>query len=288
MSSKLLTVVTVVYNAEDLIEETIKSVIYQTAFENIEYLVIDGASTDNTMSIVKNYADKIDVLVSEPDKGIYHAMNKAIDLATGKWINFMNAGDTFVSPTTVDQCLNAISETTDVLYGNFYYVKNNNKELLKCEIKNIYTDIALNHQSMLYRTSILKKYKYNESYKIVADCDLNLKLYSNGYKFQYINIPIANFLAGGLNSQYRISTLIEFLFSLNVYIPKEKDIKKSLVFHELLQESSLNLSYKSLVKQNGPTELKELNHRIKELANIKFYKHPLVKYTKSCYSITVK
>ena len=280
MSGKLLTVVTVVYNAEDLIEATIKSVISQTAFENIQYLIIDGASTDNTMSIVKNYADEIDVLVSEPDKGIYHAMNKAIDLATGKWINFMNAGDTFVSPTTVDQCLQKVNKTTDVLYGNHYYVNGDDKELRVSEINNIYSNIILNHQSMFYRTPLIKKYKYNEIYKIVADCDLNLKLYSKGYKFQYINTPIANFLAGGINSQYRISTLIEFLFSLNAYIPKDKKITETYIFNQFIQEANQSISCSFSVKEDEPIALTSLKSLIHSLVDVSFFKQPLLKIKK--------
>ncbi len=83
---------TVTYNAEELLEETILSVINQS-YKNIEYIIIDGASTDGTIDIIKKYEEKIDYWMSEPDEGIYFAMNKAIEKATGKWINFMNAGD---------------------------------------------------------------------------------------------------------------------------------------------------------------------------------------------------
>ena len=96
-----ISVVTVCYNAVNDIEKTILSVINQT-YPNIEYLIIDGGSTDGTMDIVNKYKDKIDVIVSEPDKGIYDAMNKGIDRATGDWINFMNAGDCFFEKETVN------------------------------------------------------------------------------------------------------------------------------------------------------------------------------------------
>ena len=90
----LITIITVAYNAVKDIENTILSVLNQT-YPNIEYIIIDGGSTDGTLDIIKKYEDKISYWVSEPDKGIYDAMNKGTLKATGVWLNFMNAGDTF-------------------------------------------------------------------------------------------------------------------------------------------------------------------------------------------------
>lgn len=113
-----ISVVTVCYNAINDIEKTILSVINQT-YSNIEYIIIDGGSTDGTMDIVNKYKDKIDVIVSEPDKGIYDAMNKGIDRATGDWINFMNAGDCFFNNVALENVFprNYESVNFDILYG---------------------------------------------------------------------------------------------------------------------------------------------------------------------------
>jgi len=98
----LITVITVVLNGEKALEETIKSVISQT-YPNVEYIIIDGGSTDGTLDIIKKYEDYIDYWVSEPDKGIYDAMNKGVDLTTGQWINFINAGDRFYDEDLIEE-----------------------------------------------------------------------------------------------------------------------------------------------------------------------------------------
>jgi glycosyltransferase involved in cell wall biosynthesis len=94
MNNPLISIITVVYNGVSTLEQTILIVINQT-YKNIEYIIIDGGSIDGTVDIIKKYEDKLAYWVSEPDKGIYDAMNKGIDKATGEWINFMNAGDCF-------------------------------------------------------------------------------------------------------------------------------------------------------------------------------------------------
>ena len=97
-----ISIVTVTYNCKDTVEKTIQNVLKQT-YPNIEYIVIDGNSTDGTKEIIERYADRLAYWVSEPDKGIYDAMNKGIKAATGDWILFRNSGDYFFEPSTVEK-----------------------------------------------------------------------------------------------------------------------------------------------------------------------------------------
>ncbi|MCB0642106.1 MAG: glycosyltransferase, partial [Phaeodactylibacter sp.] len=109
-----ISVITVVYNAVDLLEDTLLSVLNQT-YDNIEYVVVDGASTDGTTEIVHRYKDRIDRWVSEPDKGLYNAMNKGLAMATGDFVWFMNAGDHIYSPDTLEKAVQHYTPETDLL-----------------------------------------------------------------------------------------------------------------------------------------------------------------------------
>ena len=111
-------VITVTYNAAAVLEDTIQSVISQT-YHHVEYIIVDGASTDGTLSIINRYKDHIARIVSEPDKGLYDAMNKGIRLATGDYLCFLNAGDSFHEDDTLQQMVHTLpgNELPDVLYG---------------------------------------------------------------------------------------------------------------------------------------------------------------------------
>lgn len=117
----LISIVTVSYNAVLTIEQTILSVINQT-YPNVEYIIIDGGSTDGTVDIIKKYEDKIAYWVSEPDKGIYDAMNKGVVVATGEWINFMNAGDIFTDGDVIDKLFhqNIIINRVGIVFGDTF------------------------------------------------------------------------------------------------------------------------------------------------------------------------
>ena len=135
-----ISVVTICYNAEKYIEETICSVLNQD-YEAIEYIIVDGASKDHTMEIVKQFDSKISKIVSEKDDGIYDAMNKGIQLASGDFIIFMNAGDRFYSNSVVKEAV-AASNKALIFYGEAMYTNDAGQNLaLMSEIRNITTPL---------------------------------------------------------------------------------------------------------------------------------------------------
>lgn len=187
-----ISIVTVCYNAVKIIEETILSVINQT-YTNIEYIIIDGGSKDGTVDIIKKYNDKIAYWTSESDNGIYDAMNKGIKKATGEWINFMNAGDSFCNLNVLAELnRNGAFDNYDLIYGDVIGKYKIGNRLLKAgNLKNITKTMQFSHQSTFAKCSLMKENLYVLTYRLAADYNFILSLYLNGRKFKYCPIPIA-------------------------------------------------------------------------------------------------
>lgn len=198
--SPLISIVTVTYNAVSCIERTITSVINQV-YDNIEYIIIDGNSTDGTVDIIKKYISKISYWVSEPDNGIYDAMNKSFKLANGDFILFMNAGDIFYSNNVLSQSIQHFTSLDSIYYGNVYFKYGTNKLVFYGNKFNHKRLIKENicHQSIFYPKIIYKNNNYNLKYKLLADWEYNIRHFSKT-KFQYIPILISVYDTEGLSS----------------------------------------------------------------------------------------
>lgn len=204
----LVSIVTVAYNAISTIEQTILSVINQT-YPNIEYIIIDGGSTDGTVEIIKKYSDKITYWVSEPDKGIYNAMNKGIMKATGEWINFMNAGDTFYDDRVIENIdFNTIDKfLVKVVYGDTVKKNNSGQSYLKAKSLNeLSRRIICCHQSIFISLLDKEDVLFNEDYIISSDYDLlcRLKKKYGIFSFLYRSMPFSVFDGLGLSSTNRL------------------------------------------------------------------------------------
>lgn len=189
------TVVTVCYNAEETIENTIKSVLEQT-YGDIEYIIKDGASKDGTMNVVNAYtSDGRIKAVSSPDSGLYNAMNEAVNIATGDYIIFMNSGDCFASNSVLEDIASK-GYCADFLYGNVIRKKLNGNELEQYGGRNsllklLFMGRMVSHQSMIVRTDIMKKYRFDESFKITADYNLFAKLLKNNHSMKNVDMVIS-------------------------------------------------------------------------------------------------
>ncbi|WPC68123.1 glycosyltransferase family 2 protein [Rhodoferax ferrireducens] len=206
----LITVVTVVFNGELHIEKTIESVINQT-YSNVEYIIIDGGSTDGTLEIIDKYENEIDYWISEKDDGIYDAMNKAIELATGSWINFMNAGDIFYSRDTLETLFNADSwnNDDDIVYGNVHIRYPDFTRVEKAgKLSRLWSGMQFCHQSAIVKTSYHKSRKFNSRNRIAADLEFFYSSYKNGARFRFEEIIMSSVSTGGLSESNRIKTIM--------------------------------------------------------------------------------
>lgn len=209
MKKKIVTIITVVRNDVNNIEKSILSILSQS-YSNIEYIVIDGASFDGTVDVIRKYADKIAFWISEPDKGVYDAMNKGIAASTGDFVIFMNSGDAFHSVDAIEKMsLNNVEKNT-IVYGNVsvkYWdgvVVEKPHEFFKTSMK--FKGVGICHQTVFFPGEILRKMRYDLSYRIASDYDLMYRMWKNGASFVYRDVVVADYEWGnGISSNpYRL------------------------------------------------------------------------------------
>lgn len=225
------TIVTCTYNAEAVLQRTLDSVMKQT-YCNIEHLIIDGVSKDKTLTMVKAYQHKNDVgesahailVFSEPDKGLYDAMNKGIDRATGDYLIFLNAGDVFPSEDTlefVEGCVGEGEELPGVLYGDTDIVNMDGHFLRHRRLtppkrlswRSFMWGMLVCHQSFYARADIAKGIHYNLDYRFSADVDWCIRIMRESARrhlpLRNVNAVITNYLDGGMSVQNHKASLKE-------------------------------------------------------------------------------
>lgn len=198
-----VSIITVCYNAVNTIEQTIKSVLGQS-YRDIEYVIIDGKSTDGTLDILEKYRDKIAGFVSETDDGIYDAMNKGIRMATGEIVGIINADDWY-EPTTVEHVVECFKkERVDIVHGNIRLIEKDGsiKEAPRMKsMDKLWHSMVIRHPATFVRKIVYEKYGlYNTKYKIAADYDFVLRCYAKRVTFFYLNEMLSNFRLTGISS----------------------------------------------------------------------------------------
>ncbi|MFD1629054.1 glycosyltransferase family 2 protein [Pseudopedobacter beijingensis] len=212
--SPILSVITVVYNDEKNIERTIKSILRQT-YPHIEYIVVDGASNDNTLNIINKYKDQIAKIISEPDKGIYDAMNKALKIASGDYLLFMNSGDEIYADNTVSDLFSLIPDA-DIYYGETEMINDKLESLGRRRHqapdnftwKGFKYGMSICHQA-IYAKRSLADYYDNEHYQLSADIDWILNIAKKSKKIVNANVYVAKYLVGGMSKKKHWQSLKE-------------------------------------------------------------------------------
>ena len=209
---KKITVVTICFNSVNIIERTILSVLNQK-YTNIEYIIIDGGSIDGTNDIISKYNNKIDVFISEPDKGIFHAMNKGLLYSSGEWVIFMNAGDEFYNENVVvDISEISFDQQTAVVYGKTYVdgKVEDPSELIVLK----FGGIMACHQSIFYnRNNCGEELIYRTEFNFCGDIELTRRLYLKQYKFESVDFVVSKYLGGGHSTRISwIARLAKFYY----------------------------------------------------------------------------
>jgi glycosyltransferase involved in cell wall biosynthesis len=203
-----LTVITINYNNLSGLKKTVPSVLEQT-YQDFEYIIIDGGSTDGGSNFIESYSDKLNYWISERDGGVYNAMNKGILKATGEYIILMNSGDTFYSADTLEKVLPELESGEDIIYGNAFFFNriNNEPDSLWLYPKKLGFDFfcegALNHQAVFTRKSLHDaRGGYSENYKLISDWLFMLEAFVyGGASYKYLDMTICNYDQSGFSAQ---------------------------------------------------------------------------------------
>ncbi len=210
---KKLSVITVTFNAEQTLERTLKSVSSQS-YPDIEHIIVDGKSSDNTIELVQKYKNNKIKWISEPDKGLYDAMNKGINFATGEYLCFLNAGDTFFASDTVELIMQS-ANSADIIYGETAIVDDSEKFLhmrhlkapKKLTWKSFKQGMLVCHQAFIVKREIAEPYDLN--YRFSSDFDWSIRMLKKSKFITNTNLILINYLNEGMTTANRKNSLKE-------------------------------------------------------------------------------
>lgn len=215
--SPTFSVITVTFNAADTLETTIQSVIAQT-YHQVEYLIIDGASKDGTLDIIESYKDRVSKVVSEPDKGLYDAMNKGLALATGDYVCFLNAGDTFHEDDTLEKMVHALHTATslpDVLYGETAIVDKDGhfKRMRRLSAPEKLTWKSFKHGMLVCHQAFFAKRvlaePYDLKYRFSSDFDWCVRVMKRSKSLFNTHLTLIDYLEEGMTTKNHKASLKE-------------------------------------------------------------------------------
>ncbi|MBF6597500.1 MAG: glycosyltransferase [Fermentimonas sp.] len=214
---KKLSIITITYNAEKTLERTLKSV-YEQSYAEIEHIIVDGKSTDRTLDLINKYQNHKMKWISEPDDGLYYAMNKGVKMATGDYICFLNAGDTFFTNTTIDEIMysaNDLPQSPDIIYGETAIVNKNGTFL---HMRRLETPRYLNwksfkkgmlvcHQAFIVKSEQVEE--YNTNYRFSSDFDWCIRMMKKSSIIHNTGEVLINYLNEGVTTANQKASLIE-------------------------------------------------------------------------------
>lgn len=212
----IFSIITICFNAEETIERTLQSVTHQN-YPMVEYIIIDGASKDNTLNIIEKYKEKINTVVSEPDKGLYDAMNKGIRLASGNYLCFLNAGDCFHDNETLQRIVDSLPDNTlpDVIYGETALVDEQGRFIRMRRLssperlhwKSFRQGMLVCHQAFFARRELVEP--YDLQYRFSADFDWCIRIMKKANKLHNTHLTLVDYLHEGITTRNHKASLKE-------------------------------------------------------------------------------
>lgn len=202
---KKISVITINYNNKLGLEKTINSVVNQS-YKDFEFIIIDGNSTDGSQDLVELYKSKVHYSISEPDTGVYNAMNKGIKVANGEYLLFLNSGDFLVDNDVLSKVLPELDSSISIYYGNIFYSKNEVQVLLNRPPDQLsfsyFLEYSLPHPASFIKKDLFERYfYYNENLKIVSDWEFFIYcICKQNESYKYINIVVSDFDNAGISS----------------------------------------------------------------------------------------
>jgi putative colanic acid biosynthesis glycosyltransferase len=210
----LFSIITVVFNDLIGMHQTTNSIQNQSCVD-FEWIVVDGSSTDGTKEFIASLGQQVSAWISEKDKGIYDAMNKGIKLAKGRYVVFMNSGDVFTSPATLQKVRDHLEENSyspDIVFGGTTLMLKNHRQIYRAPrdmSSSIWHGLPAYHQATYYSATQLKNTLYSPVYQICGDYYLAAKLYLQGVKSSYLNDSLVQFTVGGTSYQHPLRLILE-------------------------------------------------------------------------------
>lgn len=216
------------FNDAESLKRTIDS-IHDQDFKDFQYIIIDGGSKDGTLEIIQANIDLIDVYISEPDSGIYDAMNKGLKFAEGEFVHYLNAGDLILKNAYQEILLQPYIKEFDVLYGDLL-IQGSDLKYISRPLKSIFYEMPIFHQAVFIKTDTLKQFSFNTNYKIAGDYDLILRLYLAGQSFKYYPIFISSFSLNGVSNTNYLQAIFETAKSIYINVSGVKKWKALLIY----------------------------------------------------------
>lgn len=197
-----ISIITVIRNAAGELKKTISSVLGQN-YPHLEFIIIDGGSTDGTVEVIKTHAEHITYWISEPDRGPYDAMNKGLEKATGEWVLFLNAGDILADSSVLSRLFSLDLSDIDVVYGDWIADYQSFKVIRRARhADQLWKGMIFSHQSLIIRASLIKPQGFRLQYKIGADYEMVTRLFFSGKRFFYFPEPISVTEAYGISHRH--------------------------------------------------------------------------------------